>query len=830
MQKIIAFPLSFLALSLSLPLSASQFFNPNLNENLTHITKRTGVDNFKQYVAGKPWPGVGPNGEAAGTAPLSYARIPAMTITDDNKLVVMFDLRWNSATDQNRIDPGIAISEDGGYSWTRKTAWTFDKGEDPLRRAMDPTILHNAVDGSLYALHGTWASGNQNWYQNRVSYYNNNIWAATIHKSTDGGKTWEKNAQFAKGQNEEIFKKVQKGAGNYTVGFLGGVGSGIVMRDGTLVFPIQTAHDKLQPSVARNGKKDNTNGGIAASIMFSKDNGKTWQMSETTTPVAPNQISLENMVFEIGDKLVMTGREDRCTNTCNTVPQIACKPKTNCAKNRWAYYTTDLGKTWEKYEYAEFGSSTAQPTQGSSIYVTLPNGRRVLLVSKPNGNHDNWGRGNLALHMLDAKNKNHHHEVAIIRPGSGNPAGAGYSSLAYKEGNLFIAYEDDGDIRIRNITEYLSAIQAKALEWNLPDEIETEVAKINAFEHLNKGQKAVLTAKMRRANDDSIPQSHTINNAMHELKTNTATLHENAKTLMQGIKVLPSRQRHYALSLDNIHRITSPNDTTFVNYLGVYALYDNLYARYLALNTKLNFEPYVKHLSEYNEYNLDVLYQPFSPVFAQYETGSKYNRLSAGINKEINPNLNVGAFVEHRHRKQNSYEVGVRAKYVSGNHQLAGFVRLRALKKEGFGARNRNVDSYINYAYSVRANKELSLSPAMGVYASHSARTLMDEDLAINQRLVYGADVGVNIAYQLGELKVNLRPNIAFVNDGATLSQSNDATNTHKVKSHSLVYSLNVGVEKQFAKGLTLGSELKLQKYGSQRSETNMGVNLSYKF
>lgn len=81
------------------------------------------------------------------------------------------------------------------------------------------------------------------------------------------------------------------------------------MQDGTLVFPIQTAHQN----------------GIATTIMYSKDNGKTWEMPEIDNPVAPNQSSLENMVFELEPgKLVMTGR----------------------GNSRWAYSSTDMGKTW----------------------------------------------------------------------------------------------------------------------------------------------------------------------------------------------------------------------------------------------------------------------------------------------------------------------------------------------------------------------------------------------------------------------------------------------------------------------------------------------------
>lgn len=110
-----------------------------------------------------------------------------MTITDDNKMVVMFDLRWGGSTDHGRIDPGVAISEDGGHTWEKRTAWNFNESKLPLRRAMDPTILHNSIDGSLYVMHGTWSTGSQNWYRDRIAYYRDNVWATTIYKSTDGG-------------------------------------------------------------------------------------------------------------------------------------------------------------------------------------------------------------------------------------------------------------------------------------------------------------------------------------------------------------------------------------------------------------------------------------------------------------------------------------------------------------------------------------------------------------------------------------------------------------------------------------------------------------------
>lgn len=795
-------PPTLLFLSISSAFATSDFWKSDLNENLTNITKRIGVDNFTKATQGKPWPGVGQNGEAPGTSPLYYARIPAMTITDDNKMVVMFDLRWNQASDQGRIDPGVAVSSDGGHTWEKKTAWTFN-GDDPLRRAMDPTIVYNPIDGSLYSLLGTWTSGKRNWNVDRVSNFNDNIWAAMVHKSTDG-LTWEKSAEFSKSSNAEVFSKVQKGAGNPTIGFLGGVGSGIVMRDGTIVFPIQTTHQFRNDDGSPNG----TNAVIASTIMYSKDNGKTWDMPETTTPLSANDNSLENMVFEIEPgKLVMTGR----------------------GNDRWAYSSTDMGKTWQVFNPVNgFSGTTSQPTQGSSIYVTLPNGRKVLLVSKPNGNNDGWQRGNLALWMLDAKDPNNKYQVTIVRPGSGNAAGTGYSSLAYKEGNLFIAFEDDGDIKVKNLTNLIPGIEAKALEWNLPDVITEEVENIKALTHLNQGQKDKLIAKMRRANDNAIAQSIAIDKSMDKLKQDSATVDIEADKITNA---LPSQRKIYENLLDYINKITKTTDKTFLDYNGLAALYSNFYDNYLALRTtKLDFSKYVKTAEKFNEYNTDILYRSFDGLFAHYNSGTKHNNLSLGLNSEITDNLQAGIFFEFSNKNRSSHQFGARAQYNIDSHQISGFVRYRDVKHNNFLERNKNIDGYLNYAYRIKLDDKLSISPSVGAYISQSSRTLIDEDVAFNKRTVYAGDIGLNIAYKLGTFNTYIRPNIAFINDGATLSQSNDASNTHKIKSGNVIYTITTGLEKRFANGLAIGSNLKLQRYGSQTTETNLGLDVSYKW
>lgn len=402
--------------------SQSSFWNRNLNENLTGA----GAHWLDQDSRGKKYNGL-----------LRYSRIPAMVITNNNTIVTMFDLRWNGANDQDRIDPGIAISKDGGHSWIRKTAWISD-GTDNRKRTMDSTLLYDPKEDVIYALHGVWKFNSDQWAQNANKNYNNGAWAAQIHKSSDGGETWELVTEFNKDNNTNVYRNTFNATGKPVNGFLGGVGTGIVKKDGTLVFPIQTVH---QPD------SGNGNAGIGATIMYSTDNGQTWTMGRGV--VAPNQSSLENMAFELDGKIILTGR----------------------GNNRWSYYTEDMGDTWHKYDQLDgFSYTAAQPTQGSSILVTLENGREVLLVSKPEGNNnDGWSRGNLALWVVDPRNKNNKERVGIFRTGSGNPKGAGYTSLAYKDGELLVAYEDDGNISIKNISDYMKTILDKSIEWNLPD-------------------------------------------------------------------------------------------------------------------------------------------------------------------------------------------------------------------------------------------------------------------------------------------------------------------------------------------------------------------------
>lgn len=197
-----------------------------------NIASGTNFSDFKVNLTNKGtiYPGIGPDGQNGHL--LKYSRIPSMIVTNDNKLVVMYDLEWNTANDQSRIDTGIAISSDGGNTWDRKTAISFNKKHngklDKDRRSMDSTMIYDHINDKIYAMHGTWSKGNGQWFAKRIEHWNNNIWEATINSSSDNGYTWEYETGFSRTKNADVFKNTTI-EGNKIVGFLGGVGTGIVM-------------------------------------------------------------------------------------------------------------------------------------------------------------------------------------------------------------------------------------------------------------------------------------------------------------------------------------------------------------------------------------------------------------------------------------------------------------------------------------------------------------------------------------------------------------------------------------------------------------------------
>ncbi|WP_415669342.1 exo-alpha-sialidase [Streptobacillus ratti] len=825
------------------------FFDDFKETNLTKV-KYDNTSYPTDGVIGKPgndgkWPGIGPNGEKEGTATLLYTRIPSMIITNDNKLIVMYDLRWqdpkapkNTAknekigADHGRIDQGISISEDGGKTWKTKTGisfndvWKYGNKTQPQkwrRRLMDPTLLYNHLTDEILSLHGSWnefANSGQggNWFQNREDYYNREIWAALMHKSTDGGQTWERTHKFDK-NNNGLFK--EHTTDNPVKAFLGGVGTGIVMRDGTLVMSVQTAHQSH--SNGKNGKK-----GIGATLMYSRDGGKTWQMPTINNEkiLMPNGSSLENMLFEIDGKLVITGRG---TDSSNTGQEKS--------KHRWAYYTTDMGQTWQKFEPLHtFQTVTSQATQGSTLYVTLPSGKKVILVSAPDGNNDSWKRGNLSLYVLSGKDKNQKKKIATIKPGSGNALGAGYSSLAYKGGNLFAAYEDNGDISVKNLTEYIDEIEKAATEWNLEDERAKDIETVKKLKSLTEKQKELLEQAMMKDNDRAFTEAMVLDK---ELKDLDESVKKYSEELKENKEALPSSIRRFNAAIDELKGEKRDN---LVKVLKARMIKYNVDETGKNVKDVMNFDLYKPIAKKFLYKRVDII-ENDDNIFAGFgrkiSSNDNYeNYFKFGYNHDVS-NLKLGGFFEITESRKNARNISVGTTFkttVENKHTFKNFLRYRHQSVYGIKINNKNdryndiivhnLDFYSSYETKLNLNENISISPKAGILLTYSHDSLLDEDARLDRRIGTSADFSIKAEVRHKNIKFRIKPEILVTDDTQYISQSNLSTKRDKAVGDIMEYNIQFGISAK-VNDVNLDFDLNVNDISKDRNRTNVKLNLT---
>jgi sialidase-1 len=133
-------------------------------------------------------------------------------------------------------------------------------------------------------------------------------------------------------------------------------GRGIVLEDGTLVFPTQ-------------GR--NATGESFSNITYSRDQGKTWITSNpaysNTTECAVVQLSDGSLILNMRDN---RNRQDK-----------------SAANGRAVFVTKDLGKTWE--QHSSHHGALPEPTCMASLYKhTYEKGNKsLLLFSNPNSKY-----------------------------------------------------------------------------------------------------------------------------------------------------------------------------------------------------------------------------------------------------------------------------------------------------------------------------------------------------------------------------------------------------------------------------------------------------------
>lgn len=349
----------------------------------------------------------------------NYFRIPFMCTTKHGTIIAGSDVRYNGSNDFGKIDIAISRSVDGGLTWSNKQIVIRNNNiNTSYSRAMDSTIIYDEINDKIYLF--------ANKFDDDISWMDKTDktnWDVVYITSNDDGLTWS---------TETSIKSVINTFADRII-FLGGVGSGIVMTDGTIVLPIQVS------SVSSNYNSQ-------SGIMYSINNGLTWYMSQSLVPEDSSECNV--VEYETG-KLLLNARSDS-------------------GGKRALYYTTDMGATWIPTN-SNSSDSLSKLVQlngcmGSTIKVKLSNGKEKILYSAPHNLVDNYIEGRSNISVLCSENNGERWDmISSVYAGITD----GYSCMTYYNNALYIVLEINGDIIFKDISYIIPLIEKDNKVWNL---------------------------------------------------------------------------------------------------------------------------------------------------------------------------------------------------------------------------------------------------------------------------------------------------------------------------------------------------------------------------
>lgn len=191
-------------------------------------------------------------------------RIPALTTTPQGTLLAVYDMRRRMSRDlQEDIDIGLSRSTDGGQTW-EDVRVIMDMGEygglpQAENGCSDPGIIVDQQTGEIFCF-AVWMNGKAGKHQWRddgsePGFEIGKSAQMLMVRSSDDGITWsgpENLTRTLKDPSWWLFAPAPQ--------------SGFTLPDGTLVMPVQ----------GREGREDLA---TFATIMTSKDHGKTWSVA-----------------------------------------------------------------------------------------------------------------------------------------------------------------------------------------------------------------------------------------------------------------------------------------------------------------------------------------------------------------------------------------------------------------------------------------------------------------------------------------------------------------------------------------------------------------------
>ncbi len=265
-------------------------------------------------------------------------RIPGLATTPKGTLIAVFDIRHANGGDlPGNIDVGMMRSTDDGETWgPMKAILDFD---DKLPNSRgngvgDPTVLVDQRTGRILvaALH---SQGNRAWFGSGPGMTAEETGQFTLTHSDDDGLTWSKPTSINSQVKDPRWNLV-----------FNGPGSGIQLRDGTLVFPAQFKDASKQPH---------------SCFIASTDGGITWKISPAAIPGNPP--TSEAQIVELSDGSLL----------------LSMRNESRTGKRAWAKWTWK--DTLMNGQWSPHWLDVTDPTCMASI-IRHPSGK--LIFSNPN--------------------------------------------------------------------------------------------------------------------------------------------------------------------------------------------------------------------------------------------------------------------------------------------------------------------------------------------------------------------------------------------------------------------------------------------------------------
>lgn len=248
---------------------------------------------------------------------ISGFRIPGMITSKKGTLIAAYDIRYNHHGDlPANIEVGVSRSTDGGQSWEPMIIAMHKDIEGLGHGVGDPAILVDDVTGRIWmAVLGAPKTGHPIWSSVAGSTSPANVGQYLLAYSDDDGITWSEPINIT-----ESIKRLGDEDTKLWGCLFQGPGNGFTMRDGTLVFPSQVWTKK----------EDGKAGSSLGVLVYSKDQGKTWQSSKATT--YNNIHASESQAAELSDGTIMFNARNEQRNG-----------------RRLIATTNDLGETWNAH-------------------------------------------------------------------------------------------------------------------------------------------------------------------------------------------------------------------------------------------------------------------------------------------------------------------------------------------------------------------------------------------------------------------------------------------------------------------------------------------------